>query len=263
MNKTNFYFTVDFDWIPGSEKCVRALFDLVEKYEVKPTIFFTGKFAENYSDIVQESVKNGYLIGNHGFAHGKDPYENYGSSVSSEIQRKLLFDSTEIIEKISGIRTDIFRAPRMNISKKTFLILDELKYKKDSSIASGRFDFGLRSINSFTNFFSPQKPYYIKEKNMKNRILEIPPSALFLPLNMRLLRTLDFWFIAHFLSIIEKRTNHIVFYLHPTEFVNAKNLQIPKGENLNFFKTCTPKNFELLNTFLRLIRERNYQFKYM
>ncbi len=263
MVKKKFHFTIDLDWIPGSEKSMGRIFELIELYNIKPTFFFTGRFAENYPDILSECVIKKYQIGNHGWAHGKDSNENFGSNVDIDIQRKLLYKSMEVIEKISGIRTNIFRAPRMIISNTTFQLLNELNYKIDSSIASRRFDFGFGSINSLKHFQSPQQPYYIQKKGMSKKILEMPPSSFFFPLNMRLLRTFNFWIVEKILNNIERNTASIVFYLHPTEFVFAHDMEIPKGENMNFYKNCSPKNFKKLEHFLQIVLTRKYKFNYL
>ncbi len=263
MGDKKLYFTIDLDWIPGSEQSMGEIFKLIETYNIKPTFFFTGKFAQNYPEILSECVLKKYQIGNHGWAHGKDSNENFGSDVNIDIQRKLLYQSMEVIEKISGIRTNIFRAPRMKISDTTFKVLSELNYQIDSSIASKRFDLGFGSINSLKHFQLPQQPYYIHKPGMNNNILEIPPSAFFLPLNMRLLRTFNFVIINKILNNIEKNTDSIVFYLHPTEFVVANKMEIPKGENMNFYKNCSPKNFEKLEYFIQTVLNRKYEFNYM
>lgn len=192
--------------------------------------------------------------------HGKDPFESFSDSVNIEQQRKLLVESTEIIEKLSGITPEIFRAPRMQISDKTFTILHELGYRKDSSITSGRFDFGLGSVNNFKHFKLSPHPYNIKTADPNIQILEIPPSAYILPLNMRLLRIFNLKIVEKILSIIALKTDNIVFYLHPTEFVKPTEMQIPSEENHSFFKNCSSYNFKKLEAFINLINRKGFEY---
>mgnify|MGYP003334892675 CR=1 FL=1 len=52
-----FYFTIDCDWVPGSQVGLTALLDCCDRLRVKATIFFAGRFAEAYPDLVRESVE--------------------------------------------------------------------------------------------------------------------------------------------------------------------------------------------------------------
>ncbi len=253
-----FIFSIDLDWIPGSEQSMEKIFSIIEKHHIKPTLFFTGKFALNYPDILIESVKRGYEIGNHGWKHGVDSSENFSNQVSHDKQRKLLIKSTEAIEKISGVRSKIFRAPCMSISKQTFNVLSELNYDIDSSIPARRFDFGAGSINNLQHFMSSRSPYYIKN-DLNKPIFEIPPTSLILPMNMRLIRSMQPNILKYWIKLVSVSTNTLVFYLHPTEFVKPEYMQIPNSENMQFFKSCSPDNFELLEKFLYLIKSMHYQ----
>lgn len=254
----DFIFSIDLDWIPGSEQSMKKIFDIIEKHDIKPTIFFTGKFALNYSDILIESIQRGYEIGNHGWKHGVDTFENFGIQTPYNKQKELLRKSTELIEKISGVRTKIFRAPRLSISKNTFYILSELNYTIDSSIPARRFDFGRGSINNFQYFMNSREPYYMKS-DLDKFIFEIPLTSLILPINMRLLRIVKLDILKYWIDLVLMSTNTLVFYLHPTEFVKVEHMQIPTGENMKFFESCSPDNFELLEKFLYFIKSRGYQ----
>ena len=47
------YFTIDCDWVPGSERGLEALLDCCDRYHVTGTVFFTGRFAQAYPDLVR------------------------------------------------------------------------------------------------------------------------------------------------------------------------------------------------------------------
>ena len=44
----HFYFTIDCDWVPGSQVGLEQLLDLCDRYQLAATIFFGGRFAEAY-----------------------------------------------------------------------------------------------------------------------------------------------------------------------------------------------------------------------
>ena len=43
--------------------------DLLKKYDIKATFFVVGKNAENYPDILRQTVEYGHEIGNHTYSH--------------------------------------------------------------------------------------------------------------------------------------------------------------------------------------------------
>src|SRR5688572_11738798 len=64
------YFTIDCDWVPGSQKGLEALLDCCDRYRVTGTVFFAGRFAEAYPDLVRDCHNRGHQLGTHGWAHG-------------------------------------------------------------------------------------------------------------------------------------------------------------------------------------------------
>jgi hypothetical protein len=255
------HFSVDFDWVPGSEKSVPKLFDLFQKYQLRPTLFFTGGFASAYPEIVQQAMHLSYEIGTHGHNHGLDSKENFGPETPYQVQKELICRSTEAVSRITSVQPVMFRAPLLNISQITFEILCEQGYTIDSSVPARRFDFGAGCVGNLASFFRPSVPFSINTKH--GTILEIPPSACILPLNMRLLRTFPFHFVRCFSAILEKTNRPLVFYMHPTEFVYADDLTYPKGDYRGFYHNCGPHNFAVLESFLALMQARGIRSEYM
>jgi hypothetical protein len=240
-----FHFTVDCDWIPNTERNLPRIFELIEKFGIEPTFFITGKFAEDYGDYVLEMKRRNWEIGSHGLKHGLDPEENFSERVSYDKQWRLLSDSTGIIEKVTGMMPVIFRAPRLKISDHTFKILTELKYKIDSSIPVRRFDFGFGSISNTKHLNKGNSSFYINDS-----LLEIPPSALFFPMNMRLVRLIGAMATANLISLIKRSSDVVVFYVHPLEFLKSSDLNYVPIDCKQYLKSCGPQNFGLLEEFL-------------
>src|SRR3990167_9142142 len=65
-----FYFTIDCDWVPGSHVGLESLLKCCDRVGVKATIFFAGRFAETYPDLVRACFQRGHQLGTHGWAHG-------------------------------------------------------------------------------------------------------------------------------------------------------------------------------------------------
>jgi len=49
------YFTIDCDWVPGSQKGLEALLNCCDRYHMAGTVFFTGRFAQAYPDLARGS----------------------------------------------------------------------------------------------------------------------------------------------------------------------------------------------------------------
>jgi hypothetical protein len=255
------HISVDFDWVPGSEQSVEQLFNMFQRYELRPTLFFTGGFAAANPGIVLQAKALGYEIGTHGLHHGLDPRENFGAGTSYDTQKELITRSTEIITSITGQAPKLFRAPMLKISDVTFEILCDLGYEVDSSVPAGRFDFGMGSVCKLDNINKSCKAYHIEKKT--GSLLEIPPSAFILPLNMRLLRLFPQTFVRYCTIIMRKVCSPLVFYMHPAEFVSVKDLTLPREYAKGFYRDCGPHHLAVLERFFEFILTQGFRSEYM
>ncbi len=257
-NNPKFILSVDLDWVPGSDSPMLNLFEIFEKQQIKPAMFFTAGYAQNYPHLAKTALELKYEIGTHGMLHGFDWQENFGLSFSKASKNELLIQSSKILADIFGFQPIMFRAPFLNISEDTLEVLVELGYKIDSSIPAKRFDFFRGSVNSLKYFASSSAPYLIKT-NCGN-ILEIPPSALILPLNMRLLTMFGVNFVVQFTKILSHICPYLVFYLHPTEFISSDKLTLTNGYPAKFFQHCHKNNLILLNNYITRLKQNGFQF---
>lgn len=257
-----FFFTIDCDWIPGSEKGLKGLLEISKEFELKPTLFVVGKFALSYPRILKEAVDDYKCeVGSHGWEHGLKTDEDYRSTNYSQ-QKKWIELSTQAIEKITGKRPFVFRAPNLWISETLLSVLEETDYLFDSSVPARRFDFWRGQVNQLRYFCSPLNPYHPSSSHFGHKgessILEVPPSACLIPLNMSALRALGFKVLKQVVKQAEKRSSILVFYCHPSEFVNPNQLSLSFKEATHFRKNTGPNNFPLLKKLLNFIMSRGY-----
>ena len=64
------HFTIDVDWVPGSEVGLEGLLDFCDRWKLKATIFVAGRFAETYPDLIGDCRRRGHELGTHGWEHG-------------------------------------------------------------------------------------------------------------------------------------------------------------------------------------------------
>lgn len=255
------HISVDFDWIPGSDLHVMRLYEMFAKYEVKATLFFTGAFASAHPQLLCEAYGLGHEIGCHGLKHGLDTEENFAAKVAYTTQKELIQTSTDILNQITGSSIQCFRAPYLKICDTTFKVLAELAYKIDSSLPSMRFDFGCGSICSLQHFAKSCHPHFICVEHTK--LLEIPPSAWIIPLNMRMLRSFPFVISRSFLRLLTAIHNPLVFYMHPAEITNKADLRIPDNNTPGFYRNCGVQHFRTLELMLKYLRDKGIRSETM
>ncbi len=95
---------ITFDAAWGTDKTA-ALLDILDKYNVKATFFVTGMWAKKNADVLAEISRRGHEIGSHGYTH-KDLTTLPEAEVIDELTK-----TADVIEKATGKRPTIFRAP--------------------------------------------------------------------------------------------------------------------------------------------------------
>ena len=249
-----FYFTVDCDWVPGSHVGLESLLKCCNRAGIKATIFFAGRFAEAYPDLVRACVQQGHQLGTHGWAHGSLEEDEDFRIASYAQQRQWIRKATDAVEKAAGVRPVVFRAPNLWISETTLRVLEEEGYRFDSSVPASRFDMGMGRVHYAKYFWAPRDPYRPSRKNLNHigdsPILEIPPSSCLFPINLAMLRTLGFRRFQHMIEWIGRRSRHLVFYCHPSEFVFAKDQCFPKSMSKWNQKGMCPANLSLIEDLL-------------
>lgn len=260
------FFTIDVDWIPGSHGGLEHLYGLIQEYRLCPTLFVTGRFAVEYPDLMQEAARRGYDLGTHGWAHGQDDDEDFKRG-SYEDQKRWMLDSTAAVEQASGVRPRGFRAPNLSVSETTLRVLEECGYTYDSSVPAHRFDFFYGQVNSLRYFRSPLAPYHLSRTDLgkpgDSPVLEVPPSAYFLPMNMSSLRVLGVGTVRWAMRRIRKLSPVLVMYVHPQEFEVPEKQTIPTSNPKRYLEGLGPQNLGLVRQFLEYALELGYRPAYM
>lgn len=198
------------------------LLDLLSKYDVPSTFYFTGMFAEDSPESIELVAQNGHEIGCHAYDHSPSrgfDLLSYDEQVNELKKAKKAFGN--VGEKVTS-----FRAPALRINKQTVRALEEMNFKTDSSIASQRFDgpmsFGSKQKLKWLS--APRKPYYLSyespTKTGNSKILEIPLSALVLPYigtTMRINPTTTAVLEKFIFKESKKTDKPVVFLFHPNE----------------------------------------------
>ena len=257
-----FYFTIDCDWVPGSHVGLEMLLAFCDRTHLKGTIFFAGRFAEAYPHLVQDCHDRGHQLGTHGWAHGGLEDDEDFRTASYEQQRQWIRQATDAVERAAGIRPVVFRAPNLSIGETTLRALEHEGYRYDSSVPARRFDMGFGRVHYLKYFWAPRDPYRPSGDDLttpgESPLIEVPPSSCLFPINMATLRTLGLPMVQRMIRWIGRRSRHLVFYCHPSEFVYAKDQVFPDTMSKWNQKGMCPANLSLVKELLDHVFERGY-----
>lgn len=257
-----FYFTIDCDWVPGSHVGLESLLDCCGRFCIKATIFFAGRFAETYPELVRECLHRGHQLGTHGWAHGALEEDEDFRTASYEQQRQWIRRATDAVEKASGVRPVVFRAPNLWISETTLRVLEEEGYHYDSSVPARRFDMGLGRVHYVKYFGAPRDPYRPSRHNLNlpgdSSIVEVPPSSCLFPINLATLRTVGLGRFQRMIRWIGSRSRHLVFYCHPSEFVHAADQTFPQSMSKWNQNRMRPENLALVEQLFGHVSDMKY-----
>jgi len=159
------------------------LLNLLSKYDVVSTFYFTGKFVDLKPEAVDLVKEHGHEIGCHGYDHSPDRAFDL---LTYEQQVEELKKAKNAIEPVAG-KIQSFRAPALRINGHTVKALEEMGFTTDSSVCPQRFDgpFTFGSRKKLKWLFANRKPYNLSYdspfKRGSSKILEIPISAFIAP----------------------------------------------------------------------------------
>jgi peptidoglycan-N-acetylglucosamine deacetylase len=85
-------------------KTTTQILDILKKNNIKATFFWVGRYLQVYPELGKKVAAAGHAIGNHTWNHQYIKYNEDGAA--REIDR-----TTALIEKVTGVKTSIFRPP--------------------------------------------------------------------------------------------------------------------------------------------------------
>ncbi|MDR7519621.1 MAG: polysaccharide deacetylase family protein [Armatimonadota bacterium] len=260
----HFLCTVDADWVPGSGAGLAALLRLFDEAGLKATLFATGRFCLAYPDLIRSAVRSGHEIGVHGWEHPMPRFraENYRFT-PLHARRAWLLQATRAVADVVGRAPRAFRAPFLWTDAATFGLLEDLGYTIDSSVPARRFDGLLGVVNHLDYFRAPLAPYHPDRERPARRgtspVLEIPPSAWLLPLNMSTLRFVGLRGTMRVTRLVAKCSPVVNFYCHPWEFVEPSAMEFPPGTPPRHTRSVGPQWLRPLQAFVETVRSLGYQ----
>lgn len=241
----------------GIEEGLPCLLDILDEFKIISDFFITANACKKYPTIINRIIDEGHNIGCHSYDHSI----LYGAK-SYKKQYKDLTKATSEIEKITGKRLEMFRAPNFCINGDTIKALERLDYSVDSSILPGRLakKWRLFTICNYRN--APKTPYRLSYTDVKERgessIVEVPltenPLIKGVPIGTGYLNYFGYEKAVETLDKIENV--YTIFLIHPWELVDLGSYYPHLREWLH--KSCS-SDLEPLKRLLKYVR-KNYTF---
>jgi polysaccharide deacetylase family protein (PEP-CTERM system associated) len=192
------------------ERNMDTIFALLSEKGVKATFFTLGWIAERYPAIVDKIVREGHELASHGYGHQR-VWDLTPRQFRADVIR-----TKALLEDMSGVAVEGYRAPSYSISRRNIWALEvlaETGHKYSSSIYPGNHD----------HYGFPGAPRFIF-KDEKTGLIEVPITTF--KLFSKLIPAAGggfFRFYPYALSrqlirrINEGLGESTVFYLHPWE----------------------------------------------
>lgn len=205
---------------PSTEK----ILSLLEKHHAKATFFILGWIAEHYPSLVKKIQSAGHEVASHGYAH-QLVYLQSREEFRSDVRK-----AKKILEEITGVQVDGYRAPSYSIRKDTLWALDVLReegYRYDSSIFPIRRDRGgihdaLRYPHPFDDREDSLWEFPISTVRIFHQNLSFAGGGYF--------RLFPYSLIRWSIQKMNQEGYPSVVYLHPWEFDPGQ----PKVRGVNF-----------------------------
>lgn len=239
----------DWDKFPSRvTNNTQRLLNLFDEFDVKATFFILGWVAERNRELVKEIAERGHEVACHGYSH--QLIYNQSPEVFSEETHR----SKQVLEDIAQAPIRGYRAASYSITKNSRWALDiiaEAGFEYDSSIFPVRHDrYGIPD--------APEFPHRMKISNGQS-IVEFPLSTVKL-LKYKLpvagggyFRLYPYGITRAGLSLINRRQQPFIFYLHPWE-IDPEQPKVSAGwlsrfRHYNNLDKCEPRLHHLLSDF--------------
>jgi polysaccharide deacetylase family protein (PEP-CTERM system associated) len=196
------------------------ILDLLDRNDQKATFFILGWTAQHQKDLVQEISHRGHDIGFHGYDH------SLPINQKPDLFEKELVEGLSLLEKQSGKRVSMYRAPIFSLNEQTSWVIPIL-LRNGITVSSS-----YRAYQAIPGGNVPNEPFILQGKD----------GTLYdFPLTISKLAGFSFvysgsgYLRAFPLSFIRQqfiRHDYNMMYFHPRDF----DLDVPKTPLLPFYR---------------------------
>lgn len=196
------FYPANFTHYDEIARNTRRILKILSTHNSTATFFCVGRLAPNIPDLLRNIINEGHELGVHGWNH--DPV----SDANIDRFRAEVSHAKEIIEQITGVNVNGYRAPFLSIdphNRWMFDALAESGFTYDSSVRSCFIPNHLRGRSVFS---------------WHNGLLEVPPTPGLYPFPLiggGYFRHLPLWWSLLTFNYLQRSQCSVVFYTHTYE----------------------------------------------
>ena len=199
------------------EEGVDRILFLLNETNQSATFFCLGWIAKKYPNVIREILNNGHHIATHSYTHQLAYKQSKGEFEED------LWSSIDILQQITGLKIDTYRAPGFSITSKNlwaFEIMHRLGISNDCSI------FPANRAHGGIPEYTVASPSLIRYEGFRLNSLPINTSKI-LGKNIvysggGYFRLLPMWYLKRRF----RNDNYIMTYFHPRDF-DPKQPMVP------------------------------------
>lgn len=102
---------------------IEDMLDVFDRYNVKTTFFVGGQWVEKEIRVLEEIIRRGHEIGNHGYFHKDQEYLDYQQNYDE------INVNHQLVKSCVGINMNLFAPPSGSFNKSTIKSASDLGYK--------------------------------------------------------------------------------------------------------------------------------------
>lgn len=250
---------MNYDSKYSYECYLKDYIDLLNKYNIKATLFVLETSIDRIKDVLKYAIETGHEIALHGKDH-TSPLEQ-----SNEDFKKTISEAKSDIEKEFNIEIKGYRAPCFGINEEKLEIIKDLGFVYDSS----NLDFHLAKKSGRIDLDTYNKDYMSvasKDGFYEFSLSRVKAYSGHLPVSGGGYIRLVPWFVMkYYLKKYIKHADSYVFYAHPFELKNGK---IPSFKELNwkenlYLRIGRRQYLKKIEFLIKYLKKNNYEFMNM
>lgn len=243
---------VDIDLLDGLDEYIA----LLDKYNIKSTLFTVGDLAEQIKDKLSNYLDNGHQLALHNYTHTAP------MNLTPEEFSKGVENSKSHLEELFGKKIIGFRAPCFSMDNERIDVLKNLGFKYDSSYLG--FSKARHTVKlSFKNYKKIFKNVYKKDDFFEFGLSRQKIFGKQYPISGGgYVRLFNWGVIKAVIKHYLRRNDYYVFYLHPFELTKQK---IPILKELKSYDKYYLKNGMIgykrhIEQLIRILKKFDYTF---
>ena len=243
---------VDNDLSDGFDEYI----NLLNKYNIKSTLFTVGDFAPKIADRLHKHIADGHKLALHSFSHVPP------MSVPVEQFREKLRNAKKRMQDLFGVNVVGFRAPCFSIDADRLNVLQDLGFLYDSShldfkAARHTVKLNLENFKKLRHGIFRRKNFYefsLSKEKVFGQDFPISGGGY--------VRLSNWGFIKTLISHNIRHNDYYVFYLHPFELTKQEVPRIKelKAYDQYYIKAGIQNYKQRIEYIILMLQQDGYEF---